>query len=149
LQQCNSTGTAWGTSITPCPTATPVCDTGKNSCVGCLTNVDCGGTTPVCTGGQCTCAIDALQCSLSTLNTPQLCTGSPPTWTNQSACSGTTPACLTGGVCGCSAATDCSGTPATPVCTGNTCVATPCATLLDCTDPNYLVCDPITSTCVA
>jgi hypothetical protein len=127
-----STNSGGGTSTTggKCTknadcTSGKVCNTVSGVCVGCLTDANCSGSTPVCNQTTATCVAGCV---------------------TSADCSGGTPVCDTGNkVCvGCLADEDCSG--GTPVCksSNKTCVA--CLTNANCSGLTP-ICDS-NNTCV-
>ena len=156
LQVCNAARSGWD-SVSVCsasqicdPTGgtckTAICSVGQNQCSGNILQVCNTGRTgwdsvTTCTASQicdaasgtckiATCAVGQHQCLV---NVSQICNAARTGWDSVTACAGTTPVCsLTSGICGCSASTDCIGTPATPICdtVGGICVR--CVVSSDC-----------------
>jgi hypothetical protein len=125
-QICNDKHTGWVDAGPACSGATPVCQVDTGTC-GCSGNTDCAGTpsTPICSGNKCvapTCTEGQRECLDGV---PQICHSN--TWYPETVCAGTTPVCQSStGQCGCSQSADCNGTPGTPICSNNQCVAATC-----------------------
>jgi hypothetical protein len=109
---CATTGPQSGTCVscladTDCSGSTPACDTSKNACVECTPQNDshCSGTRPVCDAGSKLCTV---------------CGGDFGS-TSSTACKGAAPYCFTSGAstgeCGkCATDADCTGHPGGPTC---------------------------------
>jgi hypothetical protein len=83
-------------SNTQCGGSTPVCNLLTNTCVGCVTSLSCSGSTPVCDPGTNTCVgcVTAVDCADGSECTTDTCTSN--TCANTPRAAGTT--CV-GGVC--------------------------------------------------
>jgi hypothetical protein len=133
-QHCDPTlGCVTCTMDSHCSASARFCVLG--SCVQCMTNTECGGTTPSCWPGiqvchaactsnqQCADEGNARICNAST-GACVGCNSSADCPTSQAICDATTQQCVQ-----CSGSADCAGT-STPACLRNRCVE--CATNADC-----------------
>ncbi|MCA9602592.1 MAG: hypothetical protein R3A78_08045 [Polyangiales bacterium] len=161
-------------SHTECDGATDMCNSSTGTCVECLGQGDCSGSTPVCDSGECVgCAGDSdcdfdegltvcagsgacVECDTGKTDA---CTGNTSVCFDQecvvcsasddSACTGTTPICDTGSnTCeGCDSDSDCAGFAGTPACAGTgACVECTASNITACAGPNPS-CNVATNTC--
>jgi MYXO-CTERM domain-containing protein len=122
------------TNQTACTGATPVCNVPVNTCVGCLTNANCGASKPICDKGTLTCRACANNADCGG-STPECATTGPNAGRcvaciSDADCGGATPRCSpSSNTCvQCLGAADCGGN--TPVCNAGTCQA--CSSDADC-----------------
>ncbi len=109
--------------------AAPNCDTATGACVGCLSNTNCTGATPIC---------DA---------TAQTCRACQP-----ADCTGAKPVCETSGTSAgqcvqCDTDANCSGS--TPICDATSHSCRGCTANADCASGTNKACDAATGLCVA